>query len=120
MKFTKVDRKSLAIWVRSKKHLHDLRKLGYIHYVSKRSDYVIMYVDKDQVDHVLEELQQRSYVKEVKVSALDDMDTDFSQAFFDKFYQKAPPAKETINIDERLHALVETLSGQLKEKEGKK
>ncbi|AMB99004.1 hypothetical protein AWM75_02875 [Aerococcus urinaehominis] len=71
------NRQELIIQLYSTKKLDPLRKIGYIHYVSERMKYMIMYVDIDQVDQALKRLNKLHMVRQVAISPLQTMDMDF-------------------------------------------
>lgn len=44
------ERQGIIVWVYSLRHLKTLKRFGLIHYVSKRMKYVVIYVDKSEVE----------------------------------------------------------------------
>lgn len=54
-----------------------LNKYGDFHYHSKRSHYVLLYVEQEKVEALVSELSGLKFVKEVRVSHLDDIDRNF-------------------------------------------
>lgn len=80
MEFEMIERQSLIIWVYTLKHLKNLRKFGYIHYISKKSKYIVMYVDKNQAENVIQQLQKLHFVRQVDLSYRDDIDMTFKDA----------------------------------------
>lgn len=75
-----VHRQSLIIWLYSSKNIKPLRKHGFIHYISKRMKYVVMYIDKEEVDEAIEAIKSYHFVRDVELSYRDDIDMTFEHA----------------------------------------
>lgn len=77
MKHSMTERQELIIWVYSLKHFNKLKRYGIIHYVSKRMNYVIMYVDRTQQDETIQKLKKLHFVRDVELSPRREVDMDF-------------------------------------------
>ncbi|KGR72374.1 YlbG family protein [Streptococcus phocae subsp. salmonis] len=75
--FQKQDRIGLVIYLYYNRDARKVLKYGDLHYQSKRSRYVMLYVNKEDVEAKVQELDRLKFVKEVKLSAFDDIDRDF-------------------------------------------
>lgn len=80
MSFEKTERQGIVIWVYTLRQLKNLKRFGYIHYVSNRLKYVVMYVDKDEVEDKIQRLQGLHYVRKVEVSYRPEIDMTFAHA----------------------------------------
>lgn len=107
-------RLGLAVWVKNVRAAKNLRKFGTIHYVSKRLNYVSMYVDANKIDETIRVLERLSFVTKVERSHRHEIPTVYNNARPDK-------AKE---FDYRLEksqlmALAESLTADAEERSGK-
>lgn len=80
----KVARETLIIWLYSQKYMNQLKPHGLIHYVSKKMNYVIMYVDKEQVDKKMELLENLHFVRSVERSPKKELNMDFEEPLDDR------------------------------------
>ena len=62
------DRTSLIIQLKNKKQVKQLKKFGDLHYISKRMNYAVIYVDQDEVEQKKAQLENENYVKKVSIS----------------------------------------------------
>lgn len=72
--FTIKERVSVSVWVYSLKQLRQLRRYGMIYYVSKRMKYVVMYLDKSNLETASKALNNLRFVKKVEVSPRQEID----------------------------------------------
>ena len=90
-----IKRQGVIVWLYTLKNLNQLKRLGYVHYVSNRMKYAIMYVNNDLTETVVEKLQQLHFVRSVELSYRDNIDMTFKdsitpdlendeESFFDK------------------------------------
>lgn len=70
-------RQGIIVYIHSLKHVKSLRKLGNIHYVSKRLKYVVLYLNIEEVEGVTARLNKLNYVKKVDVSYKPFVNTEF-------------------------------------------
>ncbi|MGP6138783.1 MULTISPECIES: YlbG family protein [unclassified Jeotgalibaca] len=80
MSFEATKRQGIIIWVYTLRQLKNLRRFGYIHYVSNRLKYIVMYVDKDQIEEKIKHLNSLHYVRKVERSYRPDIDMTFSDS----------------------------------------
>src|SRR5690625_4258507 len=71
------NRTGLIIWLKSKRNVKRLMNFGVLHYVSKKMDYAIVYVDTINLNQTLERLNKENYVKSVEVSQLRDLPANY-------------------------------------------
>ncbi|UUX34287.1 YlbG family protein [Fundicoccus culcitae] len=108
MDFEMVERQALIIWVYTLKHVKNLRKYGYIHYTSKKSKYIVMYVDKQQAPSVIKQLNQLHFIRQVDVSHRDEIDMTFKDAIPNRIDPNQRKEVETQSED-FLHNLAQSL-----------
>ncbi|WP_126427614.1 YlbG family protein [Brevibacillus marinus] len=106
-------RLGLAVWVKNVRAAKNLRKFGTIHYISKRLNYVAMYVDADKIDETIRVMERLNFVTKVERSRRHEIPTVYNNARPDK-------AKE---FDYRLEksqlmALTESLTAEAGDKNG--
>ncbi|MFT8361759.1 MAG: YlbG family protein [Sporolactobacillus sp.] len=72
-------RDSLIIWLYNTKYIRVLRRYGYVHYVSKRMKYAVMYCDQAQSDAVISQLSRLKFVKQIERSFLQEVRTTYEK-----------------------------------------
>ncbi|UCZ51849.1 DUF2129 domain-containing protein [Bacillus shivajii] len=78
------NRVGLAIWVHSLKQVKQLKRLGNVHYVSRKMKYIVMYCDTDQVEETISKLESLHFVKEVSMSMRPWIKTEFQNSVPEK------------------------------------
>ncbi|GFH42787.1 hypothetical protein Hs30E_13380 [Lactococcus hodotermopsidis] len=78
-----VGRTAVYVFYSSYKHVRQLTRFGDMLYSSKKARYALLYVDTADLDTIVPSLEKLHFVKEVKVSALDSLDRNFSAAFLE-------------------------------------
>ena len=76
-------RKSLIVWLYNSKDQFKLRHFGDIVYFSRKKNYVIIYVDLEQVEKIITTLKKEKFVKRVEKSQHDNL--NFSAEYEEKF-----------------------------------
>lgn len=71
------ERQGIVVWVYSLKHMKTLKRQGMIHYVSKRMKYVVLYVDRSEIDEVEKRLNGFHFVRKVERSHRPEIDMNF-------------------------------------------
>lgn len=71
------DRLGVFIYLHYNREARKLNKFGDFHYHSKQGRYVLLYVDREELEETVKQLKQLKFVKEVKVSHLDEIDRNF-------------------------------------------
>ncbi|WP_232699633.1 YlbG family protein [Brevibacillus daliensis] len=77
-------RLGVAVWIKNPRVARNLRKFGTIHYVSKRLNYVSMYVDAEQIEQVVPQMERLHYVLKVERSHRHEIPTEYNNAKPDK------------------------------------
>ncbi|MCO7174600.1 YlbG family protein [Sporolactobacillus kofuensis] len=72
-------RDGLVVWLYNTKYLRVLRRYGYVHYVSKRMKYALLYCDHDQTEETLNQLAKLKFVKQVDPSHLQEIPTVYEK-----------------------------------------
>lgn len=67
-KYQHQKRQGIMVYVTQLKYTRQLRKLGYIHYVSRQFKYAVLYVNEENVEATLAKLDKLRYVKKVCLS----------------------------------------------------
>ncbi|MBF0780065.1 MULTISPECIES: YlbG family protein [unclassified Granulicatella] len=76
----KVQRIGLIVWVYSLKNLTKLNRFGDIHYISKRMNYVSLYVNDTNLEQVMKQIKGLHFVRFVEKSYFSDIDMSFKHA----------------------------------------
>lgn len=71
-------RRGLIVWVYSLKQLRNLKRFGYVYYVSKKMKYVVLYVDEESVEETIEKLNKQFFVRSVDKSFRPDINMNFT------------------------------------------
>lgn len=72
-------RDGLIIWLYNTKYLRVLRRYGYVHYVSKRMKYAVMYCEHEAAESVVSQLEKLKFVKHVELSHLQEVRTTYEK-----------------------------------------
>jgi uncharacterized protein YlbG (UPF0298 family) len=78
------DRSGLIVWVSDIKPAKNLEKYGTVHYISKRMNYVAMYVHTEKLEETQRLLQRLPYVKKVEKSLRKEIKTEYDKSIPDK------------------------------------
>jgi uncharacterized protein YlbG (UPF0298 family) len=78
------ERAGLIIWVSDLKSARNLERYGTIHYMSKKMQYVVMYLNADKVEETIKHLQKFPYVKKIEHSFRSEIKTEYSNNIPDK------------------------------------
>lgn len=70
-------RVGLVVYLYYNRDARKLNRIGDFHYHSKKLRYLVLYVNADEVDETVSYLKKQRFVKEVLVSAFDQIDQDF-------------------------------------------
>lgn len=77
------NRQGLIVWLYSTQNQRQLRRHGYVYYVSESMNYAIMYVDKEIAEETVEEIKRYHFVRDVEYSPRDNIDMTFENAIDD-------------------------------------
>lgn len=91
-------RRGLIVWVYSLKQLKNLRRFGYIHHVSRKLKYVVMYVDDTDIETVISRIEKQFFVRSVDKSMRPDINMDFNNRLGNKDIQQT---EELIEFEEQ-------------------
>jgi uncharacterized protein YlbG (UPF0298 family) len=77
-------RLGVAVWVKNTRAAKSLRKFGTIHYISKRLNYVSMYVDADGIDETIRTMEKLHFVTKIERSHRHEIPVVYNNAKPDK------------------------------------
>ena len=77
--FTLQKRRGIVVWVYSLRQVKNLRRFGFIHYVSRKMKYVMMYVNEEKVEEAVEKITRLHFVREVDLSHRPDIEMNFAE-----------------------------------------
>lgn len=81
-------RRALIVWLYSLKPLKNLRRFGFIHYVSKKMKYAVIYMDEADLEENEKKIQKFHFVKRTERSYRPDIEMNFGEkieSFSEKF-----------------------------------
>src|SRR5699024_5661814 len=87
-------RRGLIVWVYSLRQLKNLRRYGFVHYVSRKMKYVVLYKNKEDVKKSLIKIQHIHIVRQVYHSYRPYIDMNFSNKIGTKAEFQAENNKE--------------------------
>ncbi|MGO2082417.1 YlbG family protein [Vagococcus sp.] len=93
-----IKRRGMIVWIYSLKQIKQLRRFGYIHYISKKMKYVLLYVDDEDSELVKEKLEKLFFVRQVDFSYRPDIDMDFNDRLGKKY--RSVEEEEPFEFDE--------------------
>lgn len=71
------ERTGLAVWVKDLRKARSLGRLGNIHYMSKRLNYVCMYIDARKEQQLVNRIQKMPFVTRVEKSLRKEIPTEY-------------------------------------------
>ncbi|WEV54917.1 YlbG family protein [Leuconostocaceae bacterium ESL0723] len=80
-------RRALYVYLKNLKYAHQFKKYGHVTYISQQMNLVAVYVNEDQVQHLVDKFNQMKFVKTVKVSPRPDIDPDLGDQHDDVFFE---------------------------------
>ena len=72
-------RRGLIVWVYSLRQLKNLRRFGFVHYVSRKMKYVVMYLNEEEYESKKTKIEQFHFVRQVEASYRPDVEMDFDE-----------------------------------------
>ncbi|MGT2933228.1 YlbG family protein [Streptococcus catagoni] len=75
--FEKQKRIGLLVYLYYNRDARKVYKYGDLYYHSKRSRYLLLYVNKEDASEKIKEISKLRFVREVKVSKFDEIDHKF-------------------------------------------
>ncbi|WP_054958368.1 YlbG family protein [Paenibacillus dakarensis] len=78
------ERTGYIIWVSDVKAARNLEKYGSVHYISRRMQYVVMYVNAERAEETVKNIRRLSYVRKIERSYRNEIKTEYSSNVPDK------------------------------------
>ncbi|MBO2944957.1 YlbG family protein [Paenibacillus sp. F411] len=78
------ERTGFIIWVSDIKAARNLEKYGSVHYISRRMQYVVMYVNADRAEETARNVRRLSYVRKIERSYRNEIKKEYSSKTPDK------------------------------------
>lgn len=75
-----VERINLIVYIKSPKHERQLRKFGHIVYSNRKEKWLSMYINKEQCEEVLNQLEKLKYVTDVQVSPYQTLERHYQSS----------------------------------------
>ncbi|NEU27664.1 YlbG family protein [Paenibacillus polymyxa] len=72
------ERTGYIIWVSDIKAARNLEKYGNVHYISKRMQYVVIYMNADRAEDTVKNIRRLSYVRKVERSFRNEIRTEYN------------------------------------------
>lgn len=80
----RISRQGLVIWFKHRKNIRQIKKYGHLIYVSRKLNFAIIYVNRDEIDHIIEKLANLSFIKKMERSYKPFVTTNFENAKLDE------------------------------------
>lgn len=77
-------RVGLIVWINDAKSAKNLDRFGNIHYISKKLNYVVIYVEGEQVKDITSRMVKLPFVKKVEPSLRAEIPTEYNSSKPDK------------------------------------
>ncbi|MGX7052001.1 YlbG family protein [Leuconostoc palmae] len=87
MTFEIYPRRALYIYLKQIRHAPQLKKFGYLSYVSHKMNVAMIYVDDKDIDEQIKKIKQYKFVKKVLMSPRPDIDPDLDNLHDDIFFE---------------------------------
>lgn len=78
------ERTGYIIWVNDWKSARNLEKYGNVHYISRKMNYAVIYLNSDRAEDTVRNLQRLPYVKKIERSYRNEIKTEYSGNVPDK------------------------------------
>lgn len=98
-----IERQGLIVWVYSLRNLKILKRHGLVHYVSKKMKYVVLYVNRDDIESLERKVKELHFVRKVERSYRPEIDMNFS----DRIGEQKRDRKEVNKADFSESILIE-------------
>lgn len=73
----KSSRVGLVVWLYTTKYVNKLKRYGLVHYVSKKMNYAIIYIDRDEKESITNTISKQHFVRKVEDSYQCEMPKTF-------------------------------------------
>lgn len=71
------ERVGIIVWYKELRSSRPLERLGSVHYTSKAMNYAVLYVNSEQQEAVIQQLEKYPFVKKVELSMRKEIKTDY-------------------------------------------
>jgi len=71
-----VERIGYIVWYSDRKAARGLEKYGTVHYMSRRMNYAVLYLNADTAEETIRHVQRLPYVRKVERSLRNELDFD--------------------------------------------
>lgn len=78
------ERTGYIVWVSDVKAARNLDKYGTLHYVSKKMQYAVLYVNAEKAEETVKNMKRLNYVKKIERSYRNEIKTEYSKDIPDK------------------------------------
>ena len=78
------ERAGLIVWLSDIKPAKKLEKFGLLHYVSRKMNYAVLYLNANRVEETIRAIQRLPYVKKVERSLRGEIRTEYNSNIPDK------------------------------------
>jgi len=78
------DRVGYIVWVSDHRQARNLDKYGTVHYISRKMNYAVIYMDADKAEDTIRNIERLQYVKKVERSYRGEIRTEYSKNVPDK------------------------------------
>ncbi|KAF1304714.1 MULTISPECIES: YlbG family protein [Enterococcus] len=100
--FELIKRRGLVVWVYSLRQLKNLKRLGFVHYVSRKMKYVVIYLNEENFGEMKEKIERLHFVRSVEPSYRPDIEMNFADKIGTRAAYQAEDYDEEINTKIRL------------------
>jgi uncharacterized protein YlbG (UPF0298 family) len=82
---TDIKRVELIVWLKHLKQIQLLNRFGLVHYVSRKMNYAVVYVNHDKANDMIRKLNHLNFVERVDWSPKHELKTEYpSSAKFEE------------------------------------
>ncbi|AGA58318.1 MAG: DUF2129 domain-containing protein [Thermobacillus sp.] len=78
------ERVGYIVWVNDHRLARNLDKYGTVHYISRRMNYAVIYMDADKAEDTIRNIERLPYVKKAERSFRGEIRTEYSKNVPDK------------------------------------
>ena len=78
------ERAGLIIWLNDIRPAKKLEKFGSLHYVSRKMNYAVLYLNANRIEETIRAIQRLPYVKKVERSLRSEIRTEYNSNIPDK------------------------------------
>lgn len=78
------DRVGYIVWVSDHRSARNLDKYGTVHYISRRMNYAVVYMDADKAEDMIRNIERLPYVRKIERSYRSEIRTEYNKNVPDK------------------------------------